>query len=65
MPPWVQDGEDHGGVPSSSMSGWKGKQHKGVSLKQVVPNFGSLDVLGLQLPEILASTASGEGFWEL
>ena len=31
----------------------------------VVLKLGSPDVLGLQLPEILASTASGEGFWEL
>ena len=28
----------------------------------MVPNLGSPDVLGLQLTEILASTASGEGF---
>ena len=30
----------------------------------MVPNLESPDVLGLQLPEILASTASGEGSWE-
>ena len=30
----------------------------------MVRNLGSPDVLGLQLPEILASTTSGEGFWE-
>ena len=29
----------------------------------VVPNLGSPDVLGL--PEILANTAGGEGFWEV
>ena len=33
--------------------------------RSVVLKLGSPDVLGLQLPEILASTASGEGFWEL
>ena len=32
--------------------------------KGVVPNLGPPDVLGLQLPEILASR-DGEGFWEL
>ena len=31
----------------------------------VVPNLGPPDVLGLQLPEILASKGGGEGFWEL
>ena len=31
----------------------------------VVPHLGSPDILGLQLPEALASTAIGEGFWEL
>ena len=30
----------------------------------LVPDLDYLDVLGLQLPEILASTASGEGVWE-
>ena len=30
----------------------------------VALSLGSPNVLGLQLPEILASTASGEGFWE-
>ena len=35
------------------------------SLKPVVPNLGSPDVLGLQPPEILASRGGGEGFWEL
>ena len=29
----------------------------------VVPILGSPDVLGLQLPKSLASTASTEGFW--
>ena len=33
--------------------------------RAVVPNLGSPEVLGLQLPEIPASTARGEGFWEL
>ena len=33
--------------------------------RSVVPNLGPPDVLGLQLPEILASTGGGEGFWEL
>ena len=33
--------------------------------RAVVPNLGSPDVLGLQLPEALASTANGKGFWEL
>ena len=33
-------------------------------LRTVLPNFGS-PVFGRQLPEILASTASGEGFLEL
>ena len=33
--------------------------------RAVVPNLGPPDVLGLQLPEILASRGSGEGFWEL
>ena len=28
------------------------------------PTFGNPDVLGVQLPEILVSTANGEGFWE-
>ena len=31
----------------------------------LVSFLGSLDILELQLPEILTSTASGEGFWEL
>ena len=31
----------------------------------VVPNLGPPDVLGLQLPEILASRSGGESFWEL
>ena len=31
----------------------------------VVLNLGPPDVLGLQLPEILASRGDGEGFWEL
>ena len=31
----------------------------------VVPNLGPPDVLGLQLPEILASRGGGEGLWEL
>ena len=31
----------------------------------VVPNLGRPDVLGLRLPEILASKGGGEGFWEL
>ena len=31
----------------------------------VIPNLGSPDVFALQLPEILASRGSGEGFWEL
>ena len=30
--------------------------------KAVVPNLASPDVLGLQLPEILASTISGKDF---
>ena len=29
---------------------------------EVVPNLESPDVFGVQLPEILASTASGQGF---
>ena len=33
--------------------------------KVVIPNLGPPDVLGLQLPEILASRGGGEGFWEL
>ena len=32
--------------------------------RTVVPKLGSPNVLGQQLPEILASTASSEGFWE-
>ena len=31
----------------------------------VLPNLGSPDVLGLQLLEILASTAGDEVFWEV
>ena len=31
----------------------------------MVPNLGSIEVLRLQFPEILASTTSGEGFWAL
>ena len=31
----------------------------------VVVNLGPPDLLGLQLPEILASRGDGEGFWEL
>ena len=34
------------------------------SPRALVPNLGALDVLGLPLPENLASTASSEGFWE-
>ena len=30
----------------------------------MVLNLGSPDVLGLQLPEILASTADDESFWD-
>ena len=33
--------------------------------RSVVLNLGPPDVLGLQLPEILASGGGGEGFWEL
>ena len=33
--------------------------------RSVVANLGSPDVLGLQLPEALTSTSSGEGFWKL
>ena len=33
-------------------------------LRPVVLNLGSPDIFGLQLPEILVSTASGESFWE-
>ena len=33
------------------------------ALNAVIPNLGCQGVLGLQLPEILASTARGEGFW--
>ena len=33
--------------------------------RAVVSSLRSPKVLGLQLPEILASTASAEGFWEL
>ena len=31
----------------------------------VVPNLGPPYVLGLQLPEILASRGGGEGFWDV
>ena len=31
----------------------------------VVSNLGPPDILGLQLPEILASRGGDEGFWEL
>ena len=31
----------------------------------MVPSLGSLDIFGLQLPEALANTVSGEVFWEL
>ena len=34
-------------------------------LEIMVLKHGSPDVLGLQLPKILASTESGEGLWEL
>ena len=33
--------------------------------RAVAPNLGSPDVVGLQLPKILANTANGEGFWEI
>ena len=33
--------------------------------ERTVPNLGPPDVLGLQLPEILARRGDGEGFWEL
>ena len=33
--------------------------------KAAVPNLGPPDVLGFQLPEILASRGGAEGFWEL
>ena len=36
-----------------------------VCSRAVVPNLGPPDVLGLQLPEILASRGGGEDFWEL
>ena len=32
-------------------------------LRKVLPSFGPPDVFRLQLLEILASAASGEGFW--
>ena len=35
-----------------------------VYFRPVVPNLGSPGVLRLQLPDILASTASGEGLWD-
>ena len=35
------------------------------ALRAVVPNLDPPDVLGLQAPEILASTTHDEGFWEL
>ena len=34
------------------------------SHRPVLPSLGSPDVLGLQLPEILACVANGEGSWE-
>ena len=37
----------------------------GGAFRAVDPNLGPPDVLGLQLPEILAIRGSGEGFWEL
>ena len=33
--------------------------------RAVVLSLGNLDVFGLQLPEIAASTGGAEGFWEL
>ena len=36
-----------------------------LDLRPVVPNLGPPDVLGLQLPGILASRGGDEGFWEL
>ena len=33
--------------------------------RAVVSNLGLPDVLGLQLPEILANRGGGEGFWRL
>ena len=48
----------------SSFTGWPGANLK-ETFKAVVPNLGPPDVLRLQLPEILASTGGGEGFWEL
>ena len=38
--------------------------HTSINLNSEVPKLGLPDVLGLQLPEILASTASGGDFWE-
>ena len=38
--------------------------HPSCLSKVVVPNLGFPNILGLQLPEILASSASGESFWE-
>ena len=44
---------------------WEGISLKSQLYRSVVPNLGPPDVLGLQLPEILASRDGGEGFWEL
>ena len=35
------------------------------SSRAVVPNLGSPDVLGLQLPEAFTTTLAGQDFWEL
>ena len=43
---------------------WKLQSWKG-PYRSVVPNLGPPGVLGLQLPEILASRSGGVGFWEL
>ena len=47
--------------------GWKGvSDHTGKGcFRAVVTKLETPEVLGLQLPEILASTAVGESFWEL
>ena len=34
-------------------------------LNQQFPTLGNPNVLGLQLPDTMGTTTSGEGFWEL
>ena len=56
---WVSMAEE--GLKLSSLKCYS----KTLSTKPMVPNLEPPDVLGLQFPEALTITSSGQDFWEL